>query len=208
MNDYIQKLKSDLLEQFRGMTNIEALLEVVGEQLNDVSQFFEQIELETDVRFAKGKQLDGIGDIVSLTRADVAQYLQEQNSDVLAADVFEEDDIYRQYLMYKILKNTSACTYDEIVKALKVFWDGPLKYSEDPDLPATMIFDTGEIDGFKDTRSLFRTPLIRPAGITLKVTAQTSTAMGRTPVTVLSGLGYAITENHLPDLSLDGEENS
>lgn len=42
-----------------------------------------------------------------------------------------------------------------------MFWDRPLYYTEDPDEPATMIFDTGDLPGNVDTTPLFKTPLIR-----------------------------------------------
>ena len=41
-----------------------------------------------------------------------------------------------------------------------MFWDRPLYYTEDPDEPATMIFDTGDLPGNVDTTPLFKTPLI------------------------------------------------
>ena len=36
MADYVATLKNDLVEQFRGKANIEALMEVIGAQLQQV----------------------------------------------------------------------------------------------------------------------------------------------------------------------------
>ena len=81
-----------------------------------------------------------------------------------------------------------------------MFWDRPLYYTEDPEQPATMIFDTGEMDGTVDTRPLFTTPLLRAAGVTLRLYARTKTEMKRSTVRIASCLGYALTVTHLPAL--------
>lgn len=195
MLNYVQILKEELLEQFRGKANIEALVEVLGEELQQVYAYLVQLRDERHIQTAVGKQLDGVGDIVDMTRADVYKYISEiEPTDLL------DDEIYRQYLIYKIIKNTSNCTYKEIIKAFKMFWDRPLYYREDPNEPATMIFDTGIMEGTVDTSPLFRTPLIRPAGVTLKLFAQTSTEMERIKFHLMSGLGYANTVTDLPIL--------
>ena len=43
MADFVEKLKSDLVEQFKGKPHIEALMEVIGEQLQDVADFYEDL---------------------------------------------------------------------------------------------------------------------------------------------------------------------
>ena len=43
MVDYISVLKEDLVEQFRGKPNIEALVEVIGIELQQVADFYEQL---------------------------------------------------------------------------------------------------------------------------------------------------------------------
>jgi hypothetical protein len=107
--------------------------------------------------------------------------------------------------MFKVLKNTSNCTYGDVIKAFQMFWDRPLYYSEDPSEPATMTFDTGEMQGLVDTRPLFITPPIRAAGVTLKLYARTSTELDRDKIRILSGVGYAMTVTELPTLELDYE---
>ena len=198
MTDYIDKLKSDLIEQFRGKPNIEAMVEVIGRELEQVFQFYEQLRDERGVNTAIGKQLDGVGNIVDMTRMQAG----ELAGNPIPYDILD-DDTYRQYLIYKILKNTTDCTYYDIVKAFRMFWDRPLYYSEDPAQPATMIFDTGEMQGFVDTRPLFKTPLIRAAGVTLKLYARTSTPIKSPKLNVFSGLGYAVTSSTLPTIERD-----
>lgn len=195
MVDYISVLKEDLVEQFRGKPNIEALVEVIGIELQQVADFYEQLRTERDLDHAVGKQLDGVGDIVVMTRKEAG----ELAGDPIPFDVID-DDTYRQYLIYKILKNTCDCTYPDIIKAFRMFWDRPLYYTEDPEQPATMIFDTEELPGDVDTTPLFKTPLIRAAGVTLKLYARTSVEMDTAWLRLRSGLGYAVTVTQLPTL--------
>lgn len=197
MLNYIELLKKELLEQFRGKENIEDLVEVLGMELQQIYDFLVQLRAERGLYTSVGKQLDGVGDIVDMSRADVYKYINEIEPTALL-----DDDIYRQYLIYKILKNTCHCTYRDIVKAFQMFWDRPLYYREDPNEPATMIFDTGEMEGNVDTRPLFRTPPIRAAGVTLKLYARTFINLD-TKFYVLSGLGYASTITNLPNIELD-----
>lgn len=198
MADFVTKLKEDLVEQFRGKANIEALMEVIGIQLQEVFDFYEQLRTERSVEKAVGKQLDGVGDIAVMTRKEAGQLA----GNPIPFEVID-DDTYRQYLIYKILKNTCNCTYPDIIKAFRMFWDRPLYYTEDPEQPATMIFDTGELPGDVDTTPLFRTPLIRAAGVTLKLYARTSVEMETAWLQIRSGLGYAVTVTELPVLERD-----
>jgi len=198
MADYIQRLKDDLLEQFRGKPNIEALLYAIGRQANDLRDFFEQLQNDRGVKTAVGKQLDGVGDIAVLSRLEAGKLA----GNPIPFDVLD-DETYRQFLIFKILKNNCDCTYWDIIKAFGMFWDRPLYYKEDPEQPATMIFDTGEMQGFVDTRPLFTTPLLRAAGVTLKIYARTSTPMDMNVVHILSGLGYAVTISTHPIIERD-----
>lgn len=195
MADFVTKLKQDLVEQFRGKANIEALMEVVGIELQEVFDFYEQLRTQRSVDTAVGKQLDGVGDIAVMTRKEAGQLA----GNPIPFEVID-DDTYRQYLIYKILKNTCDCTYPDIIKAFRMFWDRPLYYTEDPEKPATMIFDTGELPGDVDTTPLFKTPLIRAAGVTLKLYARTSVEMDTAWLRLRSGLGYAVTVTQLPTL--------
>mgnify|MGYP000186388331 CR=1 FL=1 len=60
MVDYIQKLRDDLVEQFKDKPVIDALMEVVGDELNEVRQFYEDLRDKRNIQTAIGKQLDGI----------------------------------------------------------------------------------------------------------------------------------------------------
>lgn len=198
MADYIELLKADLAEQFKSKPVISALLDAVGKQLNDIWEFYTDLKEKRSVGTAIGRQLDGIGDIVVLSRKEAGELACTMESVFVLTD--EE---YRQFLIYKIWKNCCTCTYYDIIKSFQMFWNRPLYYTEDPEQPATMIFDTGEMQGNVDTRPLFRTPLIRAAGVTLKLYARTSTELDTCKIRLLSGLGYAMTETRLPVLERD-----
>ena len=161
MVDYASKLKSDLLEQLKGKQHIEDLMEVIGEELQEVFNFFTQLKYERGLYSAVGKQLDGIGDIVGLTRKDAAVLAKKP----ITFDT-SDDEIYRKYLIYKVLKNTCDCTYESMISAFKMFWQGGnVTYSENPTKPATIIMS---IDGFIDQDSiqqLHRIPIIKAAGV-------------------------------------------
>lgn len=164
MSDYIKRLQSDLLEQFKGRPKIDALLQVIGRQFNDVFRFYEQIRTETDIDNAVGQQLDGIGDIVVLSRSEAGKLMTG-----LEATSNPDDETYRRYLIYKILKNTCDCTYADIMKAIGMFWKGPpLRYSEDPDKPATICFD---FEASKDLADqVIGIPFVKAGGVGLHLT--------------------------------------
>lgn len=162
MPDYIEKLKSDLIEQFRGKPNIESLVEAIGQQLNELADFYQQLVDERSVAKAEGVQLDGVGDIVVLTRSEADALVR--NGAPLLSEL--DDETYRQRILFKILKNTCDCTYSDIRKAIEMMWTGPtLRYVEDPAHPATLVF---EFDASPDlTESEMSIPFIKAGGVGL-----------------------------------------
>ena len=58
MADYVQKLRDDLVEQFKGKPVIDALMEAIGDELNEVRQFYEDLRDKRNIQTAVGKQLD------------------------------------------------------------------------------------------------------------------------------------------------------
>lgn len=159
MNDFIFELKNDLIEQFRGKERVEAIIEVIGYQLQEVYDFFEQLLNGRSIKIATGEQLDKIGDIVLLSRKEAKDLTTGFEGDMLP------DNIYRTWLLYKILKNTGNGTYPEIIKALRMIWDKPVLYSEEPQHPATMILSFDYPKGNESVKSLINAPIIRPGGV-------------------------------------------
>lgn len=195
--DYIELLRSDLVEQFRGKPALDVLVQAIGRQLNDVYRFFIQLRDERGLLTAKGKQLDGIGDVAVLDRAAAGEL-----ACVSEPTFVIDDEVYRDLLIYKIWRNTNTTTYYDIIKSLRIFWDRPIYYREDPELPAFMIFDTGEMPGLVDTRRLMVNPIIRAAGVGYRLEAITSTVMEPSIVTVRSGF-LRWVEDQLPFIDRD-----
>lgn len=190
MADYVELLREDLVEQFKEKPVIDALVEAIGTQLNDVYEFFTALRDERGLQTAIGQQLDGVGDIAVLSRFE-AGALACVNKSVYVLD----DESYRQYLIFKLWKNTNNCTYYDIIKALRMFWEKPLYYREDPSEPATMVFDTDTLSPEDDVPKLLNAPLIKAAGVGIKVVAHVETPeMGDTlPTRAMMGRGYMST---------------
>ena len=195
MADYVQKLRDDLVEQFKGKPVIDALMEAVGDELNEVRQFYEDLRDKRNIQTAVGKQLDGIGDNAVLTRLEAGALACAKES-VYVLD----DDAYRTYLIYKIWKNTNNCTYYDIIRAFKMFWDKPLHYREDPAIPATMIFETDALTPEADVSKLLNAPFIKAAGVAILVVANTEAPemVADVPVEGILGRGYTTTT--LPEI--------
>lgn len=144
---------------------------------------------------AEGKQLDRIGDIVALSRAEAG--LLAGNPIPFAVI---DDERYRRFLYYKIFKNTSICTYPDVMKSVRMFWGKGLYYSEDPAQPATMIFNTPILTPEDDPSALFKAPLIRAAGVTLLLTATTETPEVTADVSVSAVSSGSVAVSSLPAL--------
>lgn len=161
MVDYRAKLKQDLAEQFKDKFYIDALMDVIGRQFNDVRKFYDQLQTERSLDTAVGKQLDGAGENIVLTRAEAARLV----GDIQPPNELSDEE-YRQYLLYKVLKNTCDCTYYDIMKAVQMFWKGPtLRYTEEEEYPATIIFDFDASSELADQSIAI--PFIRAGGVGL-----------------------------------------
>lgn len=125
--DYSKQLYDDTIDQFRDKKRIKDLLDVIAKQLQEVSDFYCQLKYERCLSEAVGKQLDGLGDILCLNRIE-AGLLTKKPSEIIVM----EDEKYRKYLYYKVLKNNTKTVYKEIIKGLSYFWDKPIYYRETP----------------------------------------------------------------------------
>lgn len=154
---------TDLLEQFKGKPNIEALCDVFDKQIKELTDAFDAIQYETSLDTAVGKQLDRIGDILGLTRAEAALLCGES----IQFEVLN-DERYRKYLKYAAYRSSNGCTYYDLIDALKAVWgdSGTIKYIENKNYPATIILDLSTGDG--ETLHLGDIPAIKPAGVNIE----------------------------------------
>lgn len=198
MTDFTEKLKSDLVEQFKGQPHIDAIMDAVGEQLQDVYDFLVALQEQRTVDTAVGKQLDGVGDIVVLTRGEAGELASIANPGEAVTD-----DVYRRFLIYKILRNTNTCTYRDVMASFQMFWDKPLYYSEDPTVPATMLFETDVLRPEDGADRLLSAPIIKAAGVAVKIVATTETPEMNGQIHIGAALGRGYTITRLPELVPD-----
>lgn len=154
--------------QFRGKPKIEALCQCWDRQFEQIFSCLEQMKLILDVDRAQGAQLDRIGDIVVLSRADAGLLAAQAGN--LDFDVI--DDVrYRKYLKYKILENTSNATYKDIISAIKMIWGADkIKYLENEERPASL---TVSFPYHYTAGDVFILPPLTAAGVGIHVRAET-----------------------------------
>lgn len=116
-----------LPQQLQGKERITALIEAFAVELDQLRKVFAEIITSRGIDTATGAQLDGIGDIVCLTRAEaVAKYGIEMT-----------DEIYRLFLKYQMLRNTNQCTLTDLYTACKLLYGAQVISYKDGEAPAT-----------------------------------------------------------------------
>ena len=100
----IEKIQSQLslalsrvLEQYKGLPNIQGIIEVYAEQVQELEDVLFDMFTNRTLADATGQQLDEIGEIVGITRTSL------------------DDDIYRIFILFKIGSNRSRATMESII---------------------------------------------------------------------------------------------
>lgn len=157
----------DMPQQFLGKRNIEILIEAFARQLDELLELFDGLNTDLDIDTAVGKNLDYVGTIIPLTRKEAGTLAElGKNEPVMS------DDLYRQWLRYMELKNTSECTYEDIMRSIELLWDNDnIDYVEDPERPATILISLKgwDLDYERDPCE-GKTKPIRPSGVQLLYT--------------------------------------
>ena len=94
----VEEWKKELPCQFQGKANLSAIIDAVGKQITGLETVFADLKEKTDIRYAAGKNLDMIGDIVGITRLEAYKLLEITDIDAL------DDEEYRNVLYFQILK--------------------------------------------------------------------------------------------------------
>lgn len=161
--EFYGKMLADLPSQFKNKEKIEGLIYAFSRQLNNLRDVYKQLNDTRSLRTAMGKQLDGIGSIAVLTR-DEATVLALKSSTFTKMT----DEIYRLYLVQKIMANMTNCTYQDIYNAMVILWGKtPIWYSESIDEPATITMTVPALSSFDETSTFLGLWEIRPAGVQL-----------------------------------------
>lgn len=159
----INKIITDVIEQFNSGSVTNALCDAIDRQLEELEEIFNEVLTLTNLDAAEGKQLDAIGDILCLTRAEAALLC----GGTIYFKVLD-DEPYRKYLKYKAISNASDGTYYTLISSLKqiIGEDTDIVYSEDADYPATILLDIAASDEGK--LYLDAIPPIKSAGVQVR----------------------------------------
>ena len=161
MNIFNEWIK-DIPEQYRGKRRIETLIKAFSKQIDELLKVFDDMNKSTVIDTAKGVNLDYIGNIVSLARKDMPLLFKNPR------EVPLDDSLYRQAIKYKSLRNTSECTYEDIIASLSLLWKTEqLSYSEPIDKIATICIRMADFDIDIEDPATSRAFAIKPAGVAL-----------------------------------------
>lgn len=157
---YMQSLEHDMPAQFKDRKNIGVMLGALGKQLDDLREFFESLLIRFDLNALSGNQLDLIGDIVVLSRKEAGLLM----GDISGVDILSDEE-YRIMLMYKMLLNTSTCTYQDLINGIQYFLDpgeiSEIVFIERADDPAKFILQCD----YKAVEKLSKLQYIHAGGV-------------------------------------------
>ena len=202
--DYLEFMLKDMLWEFKQLegTNTEGLLKVFARQFSDLLDSFNCYEQKTVLgddyprdseigKYAVGKQLEGIGDIVDISKKKASQLLNSVNYGSKTSDYYSiNDNNYREFIRYKIFLNNAVCTYRDVIKNVKLFWRPPtdatdeevkryeVKYEEWPKRPGAMILSTKDLKPDNNAKLFLTFPVLKSAGVELL--RQATTVYGET----------------------------
>lgn len=154
-------------QQFQGKPKIEVLVAAFARQLQELLVIVEKINVDTDLTTAIGKQLDYVGNILSLTRKEAGEMEGRKSTEPVLAD-----ERYRQFLRYQLLKNTTEGTYADTMAGLELMYrDVPILYSEVKNHPATLHLTVPKVAFEEDFLRLNRNFVLRSSGVGFYYTA-------------------------------------
>ena len=104
ISDHITRAKNRLIEQYKGKSKVEGVIEALVKPLQELEDVLQQLKTERWVDSAIGVQLDKIGEIVGMER----EYEQG-------------DEDYRLLIKAKIIMNLNQGTPEEVIAAAKFF---------------------------------------------------------------------------------------
>lgn len=111
-----------LPEQFKRKHNIEMLIKAFATELEELVEVYNELETLRAISTAFGKQLDGIGEIVVLSRVESMAYAGVVDFYIL------DDERYRLFLMFKALRNANTCTFPELMEICRLLYNVKLLY--------------------------------------------------------------------------------
>lgn len=166
----------DMPQQFQGKMNIEILIRAFSRQMEEVETVLGKINTLTDIDTAHGKNLDYVGDIVCMSRKEAGELINRRFPEPVISD-----ERYREYLHYQVLRNTSDCTYADIMKAIDILWDvDRARYYEREDRPATIFIGLPAVDIEEEDPAEGKPQILKPGGVGFIYTVQYGTRVDHT----------------------------
>lgn len=152
----------DLPWQFQNQKRINVLIAAFAKQMQEVADMFEELYTLTDIDIAAGKNLDFVGTIIPLSRAEAGEYIG-MNASI-------DDETYRRVLRSKLARNVNNCTYYDLQETLSQLGSQrKFTYKESTNNPATIILEAAAKSLGFDDRWIFFYPLDKAAGVQIKL---------------------------------------
>lgn len=168
--DILKDWLRDMPMQFLGKRNIEVLIKAFARQMQELDTVFEELNTKTDLDTAMGQNLDYVGTIIPLSRKEAGELVNKRFHEPVISDYR-----YRQYLKYRLLRNTCDCTYYNIMKAIEILWDvNKVYYYEREDRPATIFIGLPTVSVDDDDQAKGKPSIMKPAGVGFFYTGQYS----------------------------------
>ena len=190
----------DMPAQFWNKHNIDVILQSYSRQFAELYEVCEQLKNRLDIDSSSGVLLDGIGDILTMTRKGAYEILKTDKMD---------DDKYRKVLHYQALKESSDATYEDIMKSMRLLWNPEgIHYEEPRDLPATIHIRMDQVS-LDDMDPAIGAPItIKPAGVRLTYLFSYYAAFKRVVERIeVPRIKFHIREKFFEVRSLDGSHN-
>ncbi|SHI61598.1 Protein of unknown function [Anaerovibrio lipolyticus DSM 3074] len=152
--DRIENMRNHLIAEFQWEGEdkpvLRAIIEALGEELNELQQVLYDLNKERTKERAVGKQLDGIGEIVGIGRTideaiaikffgfsgqpnvgtfDEARFRDMDEENLTSYTMVDPE--YRMIIDQKIIKNTSKGTTEDTIRSLKAAFNAPLVVLEE-----------------------------------------------------------------------------
>lgn len=160
MRGVLDEWINELPQQFQNKKNIAVLIKALSRQYDKLIQVFEELNAETDLDTAVGKNLDMVGNILSLDRKEAHIVIRKSKQTEIT------DEIYRQVLRYQAIRNNTDCTYYDIMDSMSLLWDTEnVKYMEDPNHPAMISLNLPTIDIEGIDPAIGKILAIKPSGV-------------------------------------------
>lgn len=145
-----ESMKGHLIAQFYGKPVLAAIIESLGEELDEIISAFSDLRNKRWINTGDGVQLDGIGDIIGRPRqiSDAVQipffgFVDQENALTFGDGRFRDasetwlqtvnlaDAEYRMVLWQKVFKNNASGTLEDTIKSLLFIFSAPKVFVED-----------------------------------------------------------------------------